>query len=198
MIDRAVQSRELGARFARIAEFYRRHERDILDAGQDWGMDPYAWEFVAGITLTPIESALWEFIRLENAVLYPQYPVRGFFVDFGNPVAKVAIECDGAAYHRDAERDAWRQALIEDLGWTVYRIGGRACLDDDVECEDDQGVPTVRRGAAHQLIRSICDNHPRLRRQGSDRGPVALSDLVQARLQVWQMRASREARRAEA
>lgn len=185
---------ELAARFARVAEFYRRHERDILDAGQDWGIDPYAWDHAAGITLTPIELALWEFIRIEDAVLYPQYPVRGYFVDFGNPLAKVAIECDGAAYHQDHEKDAKRQALIEDLGWTVYRIGGRACLEDDVEGDDDDGMPELRRGAAHQLIRSICDNHPRLRRQGSGRGPVAIADLIRARMQVYRLRAVRAQR----
>jgi hypothetical protein len=48
-------------------------------------------------------------------VLYPQYPVGRYFVDFGNPVHKVAIECDGARWHsyrRDGARSGRMLAAI--------------------------------------------------------------------------------------
>ena len=39
----------------------------------------------------------------------------------------LAIECDGAMYHSSKvarDRDKIRQAVLEDLGWTFYRIWG--------------------------------------------------------------------------
>jgi hypothetical protein len=121
-----------------IRRYYRRHEAAILRAGANaWGLDPYQWEFEAGISLTPIERMFWYDVRNAGVVLYPQYPVGRFFVDFANPAAKVAIECDGAQFHMDTERDAERQAAIEALGWSVFRITGSDCCKDDAF--DDEG-----------------------------------------------------------
>lgn len=153
-------SQDIAERFAAIRAFYRRHARAIEADGNEWFGDPYAWDCEAGIKLTPIEWALWQDIRAEDAVLYPQFPVGRFFVDFGNPVARVAIECDGARWHQGKERDAARQAEIESLGWAVYRITGRDCLTDTEEAEDENGRPLVRAGAASVFIRNVCDRHP--------------------------------------
>jgi very-short-patch-repair endonuclease len=92
-------------------------------------MDAYLWDSQGIIHFTPIEAWLWHDIRAVDAVLYPQYPVGRFFVDFANPVAKVAIECDGAAYH-DQARDAERDAQLQRMGWTVYRFPGWMCRQD--------------------------------------------------------------------
>jgi hypothetical protein len=157
-------SESLDARFARIRAFYRRHEAGILASQDDWYDDPYLWDSEGGIKLTPIESALWHDIRAEDLVLYPQYPVGRFFVDFGNPVWKVSIECDGMAWHRDVERDAKRQAEIERMGWKVYRAAGRLCLTDIAETEDDDGRPVLIASAAREFVRGIAAAHPGLRR----------------------------------
>jgi very-short-patch-repair endonuclease len=131
----------------RIRAHYKRHEAAIKAAGASaWGIDAYAWDHNADIRLTPIEAWLWSDIRAIGAVLYPQYPVGRRFVDFGNPVAKVAIECDGAKFHQDKEADAKRQGEIEALGWTVYRLTGRECRTDDA-------------GIAYQRIAGIAEAH---------------------------------------
>lgn len=144
----------------RIRAFYREHKEEILTApAHQWGVDPYSWEEEAGVSMTPIESALWQDMRTIGAVLYPQYPVGRYFVDFGNPVAKVAIECDGAAYHTDKARDAARQRDIEALGWAVYRITGRACLTDYSECEDDHGRLVINAGEAMRFMRDIAQRY---------------------------------------
>ena len=117
------------SRLEAIREFYRMAREDIKAAGPaEWGIDPYEVDWIR--LFTPIEFGLWHDIRNANAVLYPQYPVGRYFVDFGNPVAKVAIECDGAKWHQDGQRDAVRQRAIEDLGWSVYRISGGDCKKD--------------------------------------------------------------------
>jgi very-short-patch-repair endonuclease len=126
----------------------------------EWGMDPYEWDQRGtGIKLTPIEAALWHDIRAEACVLYPQLPVGRFFVDFGNPAAKVAIECDGAAWHTDEAKDKARQAEIEHMGWTVYRITGSDCFTDFIEGEAESGAPLIKAGAARLLIRQIANRH---------------------------------------
>lgn len=150
----------MSTRWAAIRAFYRRHADAIMSAGPaDWGIDPYAWDHEAGIVLTPIERAIWVDIRSESAVLYPQVPVAGYFVDFGNPAARVAIECDGAQWHQDLEKDQARQRAIESQGWIVYRITGRDCSARDVYTTDDEGRERFSPGPARQLIRRVCDAH---------------------------------------
>lgn len=138
--------------FDAIRVHYGRWRKAILAAPKnEWGIDPYAWD-AAGFVLTPIEAALWHDIRSADAVFYPQYPVGRFFVDFGNPVARVAIECDGRAYHQDADRDKRRQREIEAMGWTVYRLTGS-------ECRTDFDEAAMENGAARKLIDRIVAAH---------------------------------------
>lgn len=134
----------------RIRAHYRAAWPAILAAGKaEWALDPYAHE-EAGVVFTPIEQALWSDIRSLDAVLYPQFPVGRRFVDFGNPIARVAIECDGAEFHRNAVADRQRQAEIESHGWTVYRFPGWECVTDE-----SQG----RNGEAYTKLREIVEMH---------------------------------------
>lgn len=95
---------------------------------------------------TPIESQTWQAIRcFGQAPFYPQYPVSKYFVDFGNPVLKIAIECDGAEFHQDKEKDRNRDIVLLEHGWKVYRISGAHCVkmvSDDYynigECYDEE------------------------------------------------------------
>ncbi len=135
-----------------IREFYKMVEPRIMaEKSSEWGIDPYAWD-TGLIRMTPIESLLWSDIRDVGLVVYPQYPVAGFFVDFANPKAKVAIECDGEAYHRDKSKDAVRDAKLAALGWAVYRITGKDCRDG-VGLEHGEGTK------ARELIKRIANNH---------------------------------------
>lgn len=140
---------EKWTRWDAIKWFYEEHQKAILSLPANvWAMDPNAWNSV--MELTPIEAWLWGDIREANAVFYPQWPVAGIFVDFANPVAKVAIECDGKAYHTDAAKDAARDAKLEALGWDVYRITGSQCRTD---CDEDTGEP----GYARRFVDEIAD-----------------------------------------
>ena len=88
---------------------------------------------------SPIEVQTWYAIRqFGRAPMYPQYPVGKYFVDFGNPAAKVAIECDGKEWHKDIiKEDKYRDDILKEYGWDVYRISGSDCLkiydEDEVE-----------------------------------------------------------------
>lgn len=77
---------------------------------------------------SPIEWDTWQVIRGDGRCpFYPQYPVGKYFVDFGNPYLKIAIECDGAEFHLDKEKDNKRDYELKQIGWTVYRIPGSDC-----------------------------------------------------------------------
>ncbi len=123
----------------------------LAEKSNEWAIDAYAWEG-AGIRMTPIEEWLWADLRAADVVMYPQLPVDGVFVDFGNPVAKVAIECDGQAYHRDKAKDAVRDTKLASLGWTVYRLTGS-------ECRRDFNEETRTDGAARTLIDLVARQH---------------------------------------
>lgn len=146
-----------------IRAFYRECQDDILEAGRnEWGIDPYLWSGAGIIHFTPIEAWLWHDIRAVDAVLYPQYPVGRFFMDFANPAAKVAIECDGAAYH-DPTKDAARDAGLIRLGWTVHRFPGWMCRQDS---EPETGEPSE----CYRRLQQIAEEHgiDRNSRQRSD------------------------------
>lgn len=134
--------------------FYNRIRPAIMDLPKnEWACDPYEWDSQPKklLVMTPIEAWLWSDIRHHGAVLYPQYPTGRFFVDFANPKAKVAIECDGAAFHRDKAKDAERDAVLAATGWTVYRITGADCRTD----QSEDGKP----GTASNFIKTICQEH---------------------------------------
>jgi len=62
--------------------------------------------------VTQVESSGYS---IDLAIRYPDKP--GKYV--------LGIECDGAAYHHSKtarDRDRTRQAVLEDLGWTIHRI----------------------------------------------------------------------------
>lgn len=123
-------------RFAMLKHNYR-VKAAMVDSGRESWMrgDPYEiadWPSI----FTPIESALWVDIRCAGLAMWPQFPVGRYFVDFGNPVARVALECDGASFH-DANKDAARDAELNKLGWTVLRIPGWRCKKEAPELEQD-------------------------------------------------------------
>lgn len=86
---------------------------------------PYFVDWVP--ILTPIELQMWYLLRAQRIPFYPQFPVGRFFVDFGNPHHKVAIECDGKRFHQDEEKDYKRELELYQLGWRVVRFSGHAC-----------------------------------------------------------------------
>lgn len=102
-----------------IREHYKRIEPYILDGQR---IDPYMLGL--GDKMTPIEFALWQEIRYHGLPFYPQYPVGRRFVDFGDPVMRVAIEADGAAYHTK-EKDEIRNHELKREGWRVFHVTGR-------------------------------------------------------------------------
>jgi hypothetical protein len=89
-----------------------------------YGIDPYLIDWVS--VFSPIEMMAWQDIRGLGLPMYPQFPVGGVFVDFGDPLKQIAFECDGQKFH-DKEEDRSRDTKLKELGWTVFRATGAEC-----------------------------------------------------------------------
>lgn len=101
------------------------------DRSGEMRCDPYFmdWDF------TPIEWSVWQDIRGMGLPFFPQMPVLNYFLDFGNPLLKIGIECDGKAWH-DKAKDDTRDTRLIAAGWTIFRIQGHECkrvIDIDYE-----------------------------------------------------------------
>lgn len=112
-----------------LREIYARQDEEIRHR---WPHMVHPYRAVDWVRVfTPIESLAWNAIRCRGLPLYPQYPVGRYFVDFGDPVYRLAVECDGKQWH-DQARDAARDAELRKLGWTIKRFTGRqCCLPED-------------------------------------------------------------------
>ena len=75
---------------------------------------------------SPFEEAVYaDLVRLGLTVT-PQVNVGSHRIDLvaEGDVARVAIECDGDAFHQDAAADLSRQIILERCGWKFIRIRG--------------------------------------------------------------------------
>lgn len=87
--------------------------------------------FIQKDHFTPIEWDVWTVARGLAFDILPQYPSEGYFLDFANPFLRLAIECDGRAYHSGASnkaRDEKRDTVLCGAGWSVLRIDGSRCV----------------------------------------------------------------------
>lgn len=113
--------------FLRIRDAYATALPEWMDRYQETGEmhnEPYIMDWLR--LFTPIEAAVWSDIRGQGLPFYPQLPVLNYFIDFGCPMLKIGIECDGKAWHNN-ERDRIRDKKLADIGWTIFRIEGHEC-----------------------------------------------------------------------
>lgn len=118
----------------KIKFFYKQYKGEIekdwlmrehggVRKSQSWSdYDMNQFGFYFDEQLSPPEEIAWGLIRLYGMFMLPQFPVRGYFVDFANPFLKIAIEIDGEQWHQDAEKDIIRQRRIESDGWGFRRF----------------------------------------------------------------------------
>jgi hypothetical protein len=88
-------------------------------------------------TKSPIELEFWKSAWPHIPDLHPQFGISMMHVDFAIPSEQIVIECDGREHHTDPEdvqRDARRDAVCEDDGWTVVRLTGSEIKNNRREC----------------------------------------------------------------
>jgi len=78
-------------------------------------------------------------LRSAGYEVVPQVGASSYFIDLGVRHASyphgflAGIECDGATYHSAKsarDRDSLRQGVLEDLGWTIYRVWSTDWFND--------------------------------------------------------------------
>jgi len=108
-----------------LRKYYGAIEEGILECYRNgnnhwYNSYPTDWSRI----LTPIEQAAWQSIRAKGRlVLYPQYPVLKYVIDFANPGLKIGLELDGKGFHNEM-KDRKRDQELLDAGWKIYRITG--------------------------------------------------------------------------
>ena len=119
--------------YQQIRKVYKKMIPVILEYGGR--CDPYFFDWDS--MFTPIERNVWNDIRYLGVPLFPQYPVLNYFVDFGAPINKIAIEVDGKKWHKDNKKDLKRQREIEDVGWKIVRIPGKLTFKSSDDYYDE-------------------------------------------------------------
>lgn len=94
---------------------------------------------------SPFEEAVYDFLQSKGYNVVTQVGCSGFRIDMAikHPIHSgqfvIGIECDGATYHSSRtarERDRLRQTVLEDMGWTIYRIWSTDWIKDQTTEED--------------------------------------------------------------
>jgi very-short-patch-repair endonuclease len=127
-----------------IAKYYEKVNDKILKlCEKDITLFYHTYPFDWNMIFTPIEALAWQSIRMKGrVVLYPQYPVLNYHIDFANPGLKIALELDGKNWH-DPEKDLLRDNELRSLGWKVYRVTGREMYNENYKnwmTLDDEGI----------------------------------------------------------
>lgn len=90
---------------------------------------------------SPFEEAVYNYLSEKGYEVKTQVGCSGFRIDMAVKHPKhsgqfaLGIECDGAAYHSSRtarERDRLRQTVLEDMGWTIYRIWSTDWIKDQI------------------------------------------------------------------
>lgn len=111
---------------------------------------------------SPFEEAVYDFLQSKGYNVVTQVGCSGFRIDMAvkdpmnNNQFAIGIECDGATYHSSRtarERDRLRQTVLEDMGWTIYRIWSTDWIKDQIT-EEEKLVNAIEKTLAHIPLES--------------------------------------------
>lgn len=80
-----------------------------------------------------IERRLYNALVFNGYTVHTQVPCGGYRIDLTLPAYRVAIECDGKAYHSTPQQkahDRRKNAYLRRHGWKVLRFSGKAINGD--------------------------------------------------------------------
>ncbi len=101
------------------------------------------WNFLqqeGAFCQSPFGQMFWQQLRRLAADWVAQYPVEPYFLDFGLPSCKLAIELDGHEFHKTKEQrthDARKDRFLSKRGWTVLRFTGTEVFRDIKRCVEE-------------------------------------------------------------
>lgn len=103
--------------------------KNLLYYCENYGIIEILKDEVNSLSESPFECEVATYLIDKGYSIKQQYPVGNYrldmIVEYDNN--KIAIECDGEAYHSTEEqirRDLERQTILERIGWSFIRIRG--------------------------------------------------------------------------
>jgi very-short-patch-repair endonuclease len=82
---------------------------------------------------SPIERRLYDALAFRGYAVTSQVPCGKYRIDLALLGPRIAIECDGKAYHstpKAKERDRRKDKYLKENGWRVLRFSGRMITCD--------------------------------------------------------------------
>ena len=98
---------------------------------------------------TPPEAVFWSRVRdrrLGGLRFRRQHPIGPFVVDFACPEARVVVEIDSSYHEGRKERDADRDAQLDERGWRTVRVTAEQLAKDE-----DAVLETVLRACRQRI-----------------------------------------------
>ncbi len=81
-------------------------------------------------TQSPIEEKLVSALQRFGVEVICQHPIGPFLADIYIKEDRLVIECDGAEWHKDKEKDAKRDRFMREKGYSVIRFTGKEISKD--------------------------------------------------------------------
>lgn len=115
--------------------------------------------------VSPFEEAIYDLLIKNGYRVTTQIGCSGYRIDMAvkhptlSGVFVLGIECDGATYHsaRTArERDRLRKTVLEEIGWTMYRIWSTDWIKD-AKTEEIKLLDAVKKAISNYEIVSFND-----------------------------------------
>lgn len=82
---------------------------------------------------SPIERRLYDCLKFRGEIVKTQVPCGKYRIDIALTAHRIAIECDGKAYHSTPEQkahDRRKNAYLRRHGWKVLRFSGSRITKD--------------------------------------------------------------------
>ena len=115
---------------------------------------------------SPFEEAVYDFLESKGYDVVTQVGCSGFRIDMAikhpqlNNRFVIGIECDGATYHNSRtarERDRLRQAVLESMGWKIYRIWSTDWIKNQ-KFEEDRLMSAIDKALSEATDSNISEN----------------------------------------
>lgn len=125
-------------------------------------------------------------IRSAGYEVHHQVGCSGYRIDLGIVDPKspgrylLGVECDGATYHKAAtarDRDKLRQAVLEGLGWTLYRIWSTAWWHD-ADSEMEKLLSAISAVENTRSLEFANEESPRLVAENSSPALIIREDTI--------------------
>jgi very-short-patch-repair endonuclease len=142
-------------------QIYMENIPKILEASQkdikQWSQ-VYYFDWLSHFS--PIEKIAWSSIReTGKIVLYPQFPVFNFFIDFANPFLRLGLELDGKDFHNE-HKDFEKDIKLKRFGWKIFRVSGKEANEiylTNNELDERGIVGKEKKEAIEHWVLNTCD-----------------------------------------